>query len=213
MLSVMVMLSSAMFWSPQYDSPPGIGACYAQCVFTYDDKALMFSEYELSIHQTIFNYIGALQTALFAYEYATTALFVFPIWHSIYQFLIWALPGYFFRLVENLIRRLERWWKGHNTPLNLNAFSQKARHIWKTISFPSPRTAIFIQVFSWSFGLAMLSLDRWGRARKSVSSPESEDQWGFGQLLAVIILFLPLFPFIETWSGECIVVPNLVPSR
>jgi hypothetical protein len=85
-----------------------------------------------------------------------------------------------------------------------STISDKARHIWKVVLFSSPRTAIFVQVF-WSFGLAMLSLDRWGRAQNSVSDQETEDQWGFWQLLAVVILFLPLFPFLETWSGECIV--------
>lgn len=217
MFTVMVMLIFALTWSPQYDPPPGVGACYAQCAFTNQDEALMFSEYELPIHQTIFNYIAVLQTTLFYYGYATTGLFVFPFWHCIFRSLIWALPGYFFhfwgalpgyfsRFLGILVpRRLKRAWCESRSGPNPKALPDKARHVWKVVVFPSPRTAIFVQVFSWSFGLTMLSLDRWGRARNSVSDPEAEDQWGFGQLLAVVILFLPLFPFLEMWSGECIV--------
>jgi hypothetical protein len=54
---------------------------------------------------------------------------------------------------------------------------------------------------SWLYGVAFLALDRWG-GQASVSQPWVENQWGFGQLLATIIVFLPALPLLELWSGE-----------
>jgi hypothetical protein len=51
-----------------------------------------------------------------------------------------------------------------------------------------------IQVLSCLFGVAFLDLDRWG-AEDSVSEPWVENQWGFGQLLATTIIFLPVLSY------------------
>jgi dolichol kinase len=69
------------------------------------------------------------------------------------------------------------------------------------VLFPLPNTVIGVQVASWIFGLAFLIADRWG-SHESVAMPEVENQWGFGQLLAMIIVALPILPLMEIWSGE-----------
>jgi hypothetical protein len=57
MITVMVMLSFALTWSPQYDQPPGIGACYAVCAFTNNDEALTpHSPNDLQLHCCIADY-------------------------------------------------------------------------------------------------------------------------------------------------------------
>ena len=75
------------------------------------------------------------------------------------------------------------------------------KSLWKIILFPLPKTVIGVQVGSWMFGLAFLIADRWG-SHESVAMPEVENQWGFGQLLAMIIVALPVLPLMEIWSGE-----------
>jgi hypothetical protein len=72
---------------------------------------------------------------------------------------------------------------------------------WKVTFFPLPKTVIGVQVVSWCFDLAFLILDRWG-SHESVANPQEENQWGFGQLLAMIIVVLPVLPLMEIWSGQ-----------
>lgn len=74
------------------------------------------------------------------------------------------------------------------------------RQGWKVIWFPSTRTSIIIQTLSWCWGLTFLVLDRW-IGETSVTDPSAENIWGFGQLLAMTIIFLPLLPLLEAWSG------------
>jgi hypothetical protein len=206
MLTVMVMLSFALTWSPQYDPPPGVGGCYAQCALRTHDNSEMFAEY-IPSDQSFLNNVAQLQTALFYYGYATTGLFIFPAWHSGFRYVVWHLPGLFFDGLRDLLgqitsQKVKSKWSSSQAKRIVGFFSTQTKKIWKAVHFLSPRNAIILQLFSWSFGLTMLSTDRWGRARNSVSDPGAEDQWSFGQVLAVVILFLPLFPLLEAWSGK-----------
>jgi len=89
---------------------------------------------------------------------------------------------------------------GANQSAEVEKIFDLIRRGWKIIWFPSTGTSIAIQILSWCYGLTFLVLDRW-IGEKSVTDPSAQNMWGFGQLLAMIIIFLPLLPLLEAWSG------------
>jgi hypothetical protein len=48
MFSMLVLLITAMIWGPEYDPPPGIAACPAQCTYEYASAAEMIAEVGLT---------------------------------------------------------------------------------------------------------------------------------------------------------------------
>jgi hypothetical protein len=202
MICVAVMLGFALFWGPQYDPNPGNGACPAYCEFIMPVDSNIFSEFEFPVQHNPLNFAGVMQSALLIWGYSTTGAFVWPLWRRFWGFLMWRLPGYVFVLPRILTRvGLELGWDRMASYRYIEWVFNCCKCIWKAVFFPSQGIAILIQVLSCFFGIAFLGLDRWG-ARDSVSQPWVENQWGFGQLLATIIVFLPFLTLLELWSGE-----------
>lgn len=128
--------------------------------------------------------------------YPTTCLFVFPLWYKYYRFIMWKLPSRFFAWVG-------RFGVSANTAKSSHVMFVKGTQvadIYRRIFFPSPKVAIICQVLLWCLRLIVLVRDRLG-APYAITDPEAELAWGFGQLLAVIIIFLLFLTLLETWSG------------
>jgi hypothetical protein len=137
--------------------------------------------------------------------YSTTGLFVAPYWWLIYTFFMWHIPIFCFKAVgyladcaPNSVKAgVSRW-----IPLSVwKKVSKVVSRVWQFIFFPSPTWSVVVQILSWGFAIVPLRFDRWG-GNRAVSDPQSESQWGFGQLLAMIIVALPILPLLETWSGR-----------
>lgn len=130
--------------------------------------------------------------------YPTTGLFVFPLWYKFYHFIVWKLPSRFLKSLRRFglsvigIRCIR---------ITVDRQIQGICDAYRQIFFPSQRLAIVCQVMLWCLRFVILIMDRWA-SPISMSDPGAENQWGFGQLLAVIIVFLPLLTLLETWSGE-----------
>lgn len=200
MLGVVVMLTFALIWSPQYLPPAGSGGCPAHCALTEHDASSLFSEYEFPVQHTALNFAGEVQTILLIWGYSTTGQMIWSVWFHVHLFFTWTLPGYVFRAARWItcagVTRMFGANQGAETEKNFGLI----RRGWKIIWFPSTGTSIAIQILSWCYGLTFLILDRW-IGEKSVTDPSAQNMWGFGQLLAMIIIFLPLLPLLEAWSG------------
>jgi hypothetical protein len=118
---------------------------------------------------------------------------------------MWCIPEFFFEGVGFLAAcapkpvkaEVSRW----IPPSACEKVSKFIARIWQFIFFPSPTWSVVVQILSWGFAIVPLRFDRWG-GNRAVSDPHSESQWGFGQLLAMIIVALPILPLLETWSSK-----------
>jgi hypothetical protein len=201
MVCVVIMLAFTLTWSPQYEPKAGMGACPAHCAFTHKDASTLLSEYELPIQHTALNFAGAVQTILLVWGYFTTGFFISPKWYWLYRHCLWIFPRYIFRYSRSFcLWTVDRIWKHGRAHGRVEKVFDWLKTLWKMVLFPLPKTVIGVQVASWIFGLAFLVADRWG-SHESVAMPEVENQWGFGQLLAMIIVALPILPLMEIWSG------------
>jgi hypothetical protein len=202
MICVVIMLAFTLTWSPQYDPKGGAGACPAHCAFSNSDVSTLFSEYEFPIQHTALNFAGIVQSFLLAWGYSTTGFFVAPFWYKFYRFWLWVLPGHVFRGSRMCcLWVVDQIWKQGRLHNLVEKLFDGLKIFWKVTFFPLPKTVIGVQVVSWCFDLAFLILDRWG-SHESVANPQEENQWGFGQLLAMIIVVLPVLPLMEIWSGQ-----------
>ncbi len=62
-----------------------------------------------------------------------------------------------------------------------------------------------IEVVIWfGFGIEWIKEDRdLGRSLMESEQRKTEDSWGFGQLVPVILLFLPIMQFAESYANHC----------
>jgi hypothetical protein len=131
--------------------------------------------------------------------YPTTCLFVFPGWYRFYHFIMWKVPGRVFRCLQ----RLSASDTGtQSLRTEVSRLTQSLSDAYRKIFFPSQGFAIVVQVLIWCVRFEILVVDRLGTQKLSVYDPGAENQLGFGQLLALIILFLPFLTLLESWSGE-----------
>lgn len=199
-LGVLVLLGFALTLSPQYIPSPGNGGCPAYCEFIRPDANSIFNEVEFFVQPNISNFASVVQTILLVWGYSTTGEMMWTPWYFIHRFFTWTLPGYVFRCVRWItLAGITRIYGANHDVMTWKIFDW-IRRSWKVIWFPSTRTAVIVQIFSWCFALCLLVLDRWV-SEASVTDPSAENEWTFGQLLATITLFLPLLPFLEAWSG------------
>jgi len=167
----------------------GSGGCPAVCVFLEPEQ-----RYRV-FPNTIFAI--AVDACIIFWVYPTTCLFVFPLWYKYYHLVMWKLPGRFLAKAGSFGSKTN----AQNSHVRFGKGIQVIADIYRIIFFPSQKVAIVCQVVLWCFRLIILILDRLG-GPFAVTDPEAELTWGFGQLLAVIIVFLPFLTLLETWSGE-----------
>ena len=202
MVCVVIMLAFTLIWAPQYEPKAGMGACPAHCAFTHKDADALLSEFELPVQHTALNFASAVQTVLLVWGYFTTGLFISHKWYWLYRYCLWKFPRCVFRYSRSFcLWTVGRIWKHGRVHGRVEKAFGWLKSLWKMVLFPLPKTVIGVQVASWIFGLAFLVADRWG-SHESVAMPEVENQWGFGQLLAMIIVALPVLPLMEIWAGE-----------
>ena len=169
------------------------GACPALCAFIEP------------VPWSITGYIGNFHVDLaliadiciLCWAYPTTFLFVFPPWYKYYHFIVWKIPSRF-------VRSLRRFGLSIGTRrfrIAVDRQIQGTYYVYRQIFFPSQGLAIVVQVILWCIHFTVLVMDR-AESQTSITVPGAENQWEFGQLLAMIILFLPFLTLLETWAGE-----------
>jgi hypothetical protein len=205
MVTVAVMLCTAMVLSSPIDPIAGKGACPAHCSFDHTEVNTIFHGGSLSVLPGFSNFGGLMLFIVICWGYATTCLFVAPYWWRAYRFFLWCIPGFFFKIMgclaeyaPNPVKVEASRWIPFTLRMKISNFFAR---LWQFIFFPSPTWSVIVQILSWGFAIVPLRFDRWG-GNRAISNQDSESQWGFGQLLAMIIVVLPVLPLLETWSGK-----------
>lgn len=175
-------------------------ACPVVCGFTEPSPPILFRGPIMVLRVTI-PIVADIFIVFWAYP--TTCLFVFPSWYKLYHLITWKLPTHCFKSLRRFCLSIT---SAQHIQRTIDRPIQIVIGVYRQILFPSQRLAIVAQVIVWCIRFVIVIIDRW-EMPVPISDPEAENQWGFGQLLALIIVFLPLLTLLETWSGKSILTP------
>ena len=212
MFSVLVVLTLAMVWAPQYDPKVGSAGCPAQCTFVHGSASDLFNEVTEFSQETLLHIAGISQAVFLFWCYSTCLMFVVCWYRKLVMMLLLDAPGF----VSNFIMKASEMFPllsvCSRVPIAMNCGDRTAyclRKAYLVIFFPPPKIALGFQILSWCWGLTWILVDR-QIPKTSVVDEEAENQWGFGQLFGVLLIGVPAMSLLETWAGELMKVIEFV---